>query len=472
MSGPGAMLPNAAHAKSRSGGITETRVLSRSALAWAVFQGFRDPWLILIGIYVFLPWFATEVVTDPVRGQALVANAAKITGWIVALTVPIIGLVLDRTGRRKPWLLLTGGLMVPVVAALWWTEPGGAGLAIQTVLLLHIIAGVLFGWTDVIFNAMLLPAAGYRQAHRASGLALALANAVSVLLLVGVLVAFILPAQPLFGLEPAAGEPQRVVALIVAASLVIALVPITLFSHDAHSTGTGIGTAVHGSLRDLRALLARLPTRRDASIFLLSRMLFADGLLAIFVFSGIYAAGVLGWGTGELVAMGLAFSVFAALGGLIGARLDGTIGPRRALFAEVVLALAGLVFLIGLAPGEVLYMPYEGGAVWEGPVFRTLPELLYLASGAVISVGVASSISSSRTLMTRLVPEAELGAWFGLYGLSGTATAWLGPLLVEWFTRAFDSQRVGFVPVALLLLLGLAGLLFVRGGGRLDEASG
>ena len=439
-----------------------------------MYQGARDPWLILIGIYIFMPWFATAVVGDPVRGQSLVAQAAKLTGWIVAATVPILGLVLDRMGRRKPWLIVVTGLMVPLVAALWWTipgggGPGGGGLAIATVLALHIAAGVLFGWSDVLFNAMLLPAAGRAHAHRASGLALALANAVSFVLLAGVLAAFVLPAHPLLGLDPATGEPQRVVAPIIAVSLTLALIPITLFSHDAPPTGVRLGAAVRASLSDLRALLARLPRRRDASLFLVSRMLFADGLLAIFVFSGIYAGGVLGWGTAELVIMGLTFSLFAALGGLLGGRLDGRLGPRRALIAEVALALVGLIFLIGLAPGEILYLPYAGEPVWDGPLFRTLPEVLYLASGAVISVGVASSIASSRTLMTRLVPDDELGAWFGLYGLSGTATAWLGPMLVEAFTRASGSQRVGFAPVALLLTGGLIGLLVVRGGGRLED---
>ena len=435
-----------------------------------MFQGFRDPWVILIGIYVFMPWFATAVVGDPVRGQALVANAAKVTGWIVALSVPLIGLVLDRTGRRKPWLAAVVLLMVPSVAALWWAVPGGGGLSIGTVLALHVAAGVLFGWSDVIYNAMLLPAAGRAQAHRASGLALALANGVSVAMLVGVLAAFVLPPTPLFGLDASLGEPQRVVAPIVAASLLVALMPILLFSHDAPSTGVRLGGALRASLADGRALLARLPQRRDATLFLGSRMLFADGLVAIFVFSGIYAAGVLGWGTSELVVMGLIFSLFAAAGGLMGGRLDGRLGPRLAIVGEVTAALVGLAVLVGITPTELFYRPYAGGPVWDGPMFRTLPELLYLAAGCLISVGVASSIASSRTLMTRLVPADELGAWFGLYGLSGTATAWLGPMLVEWFTRLFSSQRMGFVPVGGLLAIGVIGLLFVRGGDRLEEA--
>lgn len=295
---------------------------------------------------------------------------------------------------------------------------------------------------------------------------------VALLMLVGVLAAFVLPAQPLLGLDPTTDEPQRIVAPIAAVSLILALIPITLFAHDAPATGVRLGAAVRASLADGRALLARLPRRRDASVFLISRMLFADGLVAIFVFSGIYAGGVLGWGTTELVAMGLIFSLFAAIGGLLGGRLDGAMGPRRALMAEVALALVALVVLIGVAPDEILYRPYAGGPVWDGPMFTTVPELVYLASGAVISVGVASSIASSRTLMTRLVPADELGAWFGLYGLSGTATAWLGPMLVEAFTATSGSQRVGFAPVALLLGAGLLGLVFVRGGGRLEGGGG
>ena len=70
--------------------------------------------------------------------------------------------------------------------------------------------------------------------------------------------------------------------------------------------------------------------------------------------------------------------------------------------------------------------------------------------------------------MMRLVPEEELGSWFGL---SSTATAWLGPLLVGWSTAAFGSQRAGFAPLAVLLLASLIGLLFVRGGGPLKEMS-
>ena len=37
----------------------------------ALFQGVRDPYVILITIYVFVPYFVSAMVGNPVQGQAL-----------------------------------------------------------------------------------------------------------------------------------------------------------------------------------------------------------------------------------------------------------------------------------------------------------------------------------------------------------------------------------------------------------------
>jgi len=66
------------------------------------------------------------------------------------------------------------------------------------------------------------------------------------------------------------------------------------------------------------------------------------------------------------------------------------------------------------------------------------------------------------------VPEKESGVFFGLYALSGNATYWLAPLLVEIFTRAYGTQQAGFYPVIGLLLIGLALLSFVKAPARAD----
>jgi UMF1 family MFS transporter len=64
------------------------------------------------------------------------------------------------------------------------------------------------------------------------------------------------------------------------------------------------------------------------------------------------------------------------------------------------------------------------------------------------------------------VPAEKLPAFFGMYALSGSITVWIGSLLVGVFTALTQSQAGGFIPIGALLLMGLIGMFFVKGGGR------
>ena len=66
----------------------------------------------------------------------------------------------------------------------------------------------------------------------------------------------------------------------------------------------------------------------------------------------------------------------------------------------------------------------------------------------------------------------QTGAFFGVYALSGVATAWLAPGLVSLVTRVTHSQQWGFASIVFLLAVGLAGLAFVRGGRAEVAATG
>src|SRR3954470_14905493 len=93
---------------------------------------------------------------------------------------------------------------------------------------------------------MLIRAAGLGAAHKASGLALSAGNAASVVALAFTAWAFALPgkvawgwvpAAPLFGLDPATHEPERVVAILAAGILALGSIPLFLFTPDAPKTG-------------------------------------------------------------------------------------------------------------------------------------------------------------------------------------------------------------------------------------------
>ncbi|NJR20627.1 MAG: hypothetical protein HC777_03730 [Hyphomonadaceae bacterium] len=100
--------------------------------------------------------------------------------------------------------------------------------------------------------------------------------------------------------------------------------------------------------------------------------------------------------------------------------------------------------------------------VWDGPMFNTLPEIVFLAGAIIIAISITGAFASSRTLMARLAPRGMEGEFFGLYSLSGAATIWLGSLLVEFFTRTFNTQQAGLASTGILLGAGFAVLLFVK----------
>jgi UMF1 family MFS transporter len=451
----------------------------RATRAWALAQAVRDPYVILITIYIFMPWFVRAVVGDPVQGQALVAQSGKWGGWAVMATMPFLGAMVDRLGPRKPLLIPVVLAMAALTTSLWWVLPASAnadGLGIMWVVFVGAAMSWLFAAHETLHNALLVPAAGHDGVARASGLGLAGGNAMSVGLLLFVLLAFALPgtvdwplvaSAPLFGLDLALGEPARITGPIVGALLLMGSIPLFRHVPDAPRTRATLAAAFVGGAHDLWRLFRNVRGSGNALLYLLARMIFTDGLTAILLFGGVFASGAMGWGTLPMLGYGIVLSCAAVVGGLLAPRLDGWLGPRLALMLELLLLIVLQSLVLGMGQDRILFQPAAATPIWDAPMFTTLPELVFLGLGCGLAITVTAAYASSRTLLTRLVPPDRLGAFFGLYALSGTATMWLGPLLVEQATRIGGSQAAGFVPVIGLLAAGLALLLFVRGGGKL-----
>jgi UMF1 family MFS transporter len=453
--------------------------LNRGGVAWAIFEGGRDPYVILITIYIFMPYVSATLVGDPVKGQELISAFQQYTGWFVMATAPFLGASIDKLGPRKPWLALAVTAMAPLIFSLWFAKPGGGGIPVMTAMAISMVVGVLFAYTEVLHNSMLIRAAGLKGAHAASGLALSLGNAASVFALGFTAWAFALPGKvhwswvptaPLFGLNPAMHEPERVVAILAAGILALGAIPILLFTPDAPKTGVPALKAFRQGAADLWGMLTTVSRYRDAVIYLGSRMLFVDGMNGVLFFYGVLAAGVMKWGPLDLLISAILGSIVSTVGGQAGRWLDHNIGPKNALRLEIFMAILALTAMLGMRPDRILYFwHYDAAAhapLWDGPVYRTLPSLIFLLIGFSNCIFITAQYSSSRTALTRLTPPAQTGAFFGVYALSGVATAWLAPSLVNIGTRVTHSQQGGFATIILLMAVGLFGLFFVRGGGR------
>ena len=463
--------------------------LGRTGLAWAVFEWARNPYYILIVIYIFAPYFARDVIgadilasgdlddlspeearnTANAAGQAAIASVTKWAGFAGALTAPFLGAALDRGGRRKPILAIFLGLIAIMSWMLWYAIPGEGGFSTGTVMILMVVAYVCYTYSEVTHNAMLSVSGAPQSLPMISGLGLGLGNLAATLLF-GLLVAmFALPAAmqwpfeaPLFGVDIAAYEHLRLVGPLCAVWLIVFSIPFFLRAEDGGTKGASWSKAFLDGAKGVFRTIGDAMQYKQAFKFLIARMLYADAMAALLALGAVYVALLLQWSFLELTAYAIFASAWAFLGGLFGGWLDTKIGPKRALIIEIIAMVAMLAFQLSITQQSLFFGAVENYQVWDGLIFQTLSDIVYLSSISVVAVTATASISSSRSMLVHLAPAGRTGEFFGLYAIAGTVTVWAGPLLVEIFTTMFNSQRIGMASISVLFLMGLAVLTTVN----------
>jgi len=456
----------------------ETPANRRGQISWALFEFARSPYISLVYVFVFPPYFANVVIGDAVRGQEAWSLTNTIVGICVALLAPLLGAISDRTGPRKPWLAAVALIMSVSCIALWFAMPGAqGGLPVNAILLLVIILATCFQFTEVFHNAMLASIARSDRVGGLSGLGIATGNlgtlSAMIVMLFGVALPAsgmtlggLLPDRPLFGLDPATHEHSRIAGPVAGVWFLIFIVPLLLWTPDRPATGISARRAVREGLEQLWLTIKRARRVSNVALYLLARMLYTDAKVAILAYAGIYGAGVFGWELAELLLSALLLAPFSISGGFIGGWLDNTLGSKRAIQISVGLTCVGMLGAVSTTPDQILFVfPYDATVaepLWSFPYFRTLPEVIYLMTFMLLAITITAAFCTSRTMMARIAPVSMMSQFFGLYALSGTATAFLGHALVAAFTRAFDSQRAGFASLTILLAAGFALMFRVR----------
>lgn len=462
--------------------------LDKAGFAWAVFEWARNPYYILIVIYVFAPYFARDIIgadllaggtlnhLDPeaarntanAQGQATIASVTKWAGFIAALTAPFLGAALDRGGRLKPILGLTLGSIVICSAALWFAIPGGAGLSTPAIMALLVIAYVSYTYSEVTHNSMLSVAGEPRSLSMISGIGLGLGNLAATLIFLALVLLFVLPgmigwpfAEPQFGIDIASYEHIRIAGPICAVWLAVFSIPFFLHARDPGTPGASWSTAIATGTRNVMRTLREASKYPDLMKFLVARMFYADGMAALLTLSAVYVSLFLGWGFLDMLCFAIFASAWAFGGGIFGGWLDNKVGVKMSLAIEIIGMALAFALQLSITRESLFFGLIANYQVWDGLVFRTLSDLTYLGLVSVVAVTATGSISSSRAMLVSLAPAGRSGEFFGLFAIAGTITVWMGPLLVEYFTLWSNNQTIGMASIIMLFAMGLAILALV-----------
>ena len=450
-------------------------------LAWAVFEGARNPYYNLVVIYIFAHYFANVMVGGGELGLTISGLTITLAGIATAVTAPFLGAIADQAGNRKRAIAIFIGVLVLCSAALWWARPEGPITVWMTMAILA-IAYCCYGYSEVLHNAM-LPAAGRPSALPIiSGLGLSMGNFLSVGILLFFLVGLMMPGtglpfvptEPLLPLDRAAHEPERFVGPFIAVWMTVLMIPFFMFMPEGFSQGLTWRKALSnlfrgapapdGSRQGIEAratvfgtyLVGLFKEYPQVMRFLIARTIFADAMSALLTLGAVFAGTFFGWSQIEIMIFGITGLLFGAIGGFVGGMLDRWLGPKRALVWELSIVTVLLFTQLSITPNSLFFGMIENRPFWDLPFFDTLADVVYFSFIFPVAIFVVAIITSARYMLVHIAPPGRIGEFFGLYAIAGTVTVWMGPGVVSLLTWLTGNQRIGMAGIGFMFIIGLA----------------
>jgi UMF1 family MFS transporter len=249
--------------------------------------------------------------------------------------------------------------------------------------------------------------------------------------LVIALFGFVQAKHPWFGLGGSAGEQVRATFILVAVWYLTFSLPLFLWTPDQGRSNKRWPQAFRDARRQLWDSIRHARQHSSILRFLLAHMIYIDGLTTMFVFGGVFTAGTFKMNEQEVLMFGIAINLTAGVGAVTFAFLDDRLGGKRI----ILISLMGLI-----VPG--IFMLTAKTVVW------------FWVFGMIVGIFAGPAQTASRSYLARVSPKPLRNQMFGLFALSGKATAFLGPLLVGWITYATGSQRLGMSIVIFFFIAG------------------
>ena len=412
-------------------------------LAWAFYDWANSAFATTVMAGFFPAFFRQywSLGSDATTATLRLGLANGLAGFIVALLAPILGILADRSARRR-WFLLSWTLLgIIATGALYGVSRGQWGMAAG----LFVLATMGFNGAIVFYDALLLQVAEPAEYDRVSAYGYALGYLGGGLLFALNVIMTIHPGW--FGLSSTSAAVQFSF-LTVAAWWLVFSIPLALGVRESAIparalSGAGAAGQLGGSAwRELQGTLREVASHRPLWMFLLAYWLYIDGVNTVIKMAIDYG-GALGLPTTGLMAALLLTQFVAFPAALVYGAIGNRVGARPAI-------LVGLVVYVVVT-------------LWA----TTLDSIAAFFGMAVVVGLVQGGVQSlSRSLFGQFVPAGKSAEYFGFYNMLGKFATVLGPVLIGVTAKLSGSSRAGIGSVALLFLAGALLLWCVRVPGQ------
>ncbi len=377
-----------------------------------------------------------HVLGIPVSPGSLALYTITVATLLSALVLPILGAVVDRSGRKRT--IMAGFAWAGAVAAAAMVFVAGTDWQLGVVL--QLIATLCLGSSLVVYDAILIDISTPDERDGVSSRGWALGYLGGGLLLVVNL--GLVTGHAALGLSTTAA----VRISLLSAGLwwgAFTLVPYLglrdrppAIPPEAAAVGRGLARQSFGQLAQT---LRHLRGYRQTLLFLLAYLFYNDGIQTVIYASSIYGQEQLGLDSDQLILTILLVQFVAMAGALVFGWAAGRVGAWRSILASLVLWC--LVVALGyLVPAKAF------GA--------------FLALAVLIGLVLGGSQALSRSLFSQLIPRGREAEYFSLYQAAERGTSWFGTLLFGLVFQVTHSYRNAIVALVVFFVVG--GVLLSR----------
>jgi MFS transporter, UMF1 family len=424
------------------------RAPKKEIFGWAMFDFANQAYTLLIITVIFPVLFTTVIVGDSEQdyrlGNLLWSVALASSYFLVVLSGPVFGAIMDYSALKKRFLFFSYLLTIISTTLLYFVEPGLVVLGV----ILIIISNFAYAIGEN-FIASFLPSLGPpKDLGKISGFGWALGY-VGGLFSAGFVILYL-------------GDPTlenfdriRWVGPYAALFFMLAAIPtfIWLTEPGARKELPEGETFFSMGFKRLGETLKMVGSFKDLMVFLISVFFAMAGIYIVIAFAFIYGDQVVGWDEGVRVLMFVIVQITAAVGAFSFGIIQDRIGAKVTYNITLVLWFVG-VLGIWAVTDITDWLNLTFSADFEA-------QYVFLVIGVIAGLSLGSSQSASRALVGIFTPEQKSAEFFGFWGLSNKVAGVFGIIGLGLLQAEFGlHQSVLFC--AALFLIAIFVCLFVN----------
>ncbi len=394
--------------------------MNKNIFGWIFYDFANSSFTTIIVTVVYSVYFKDVVVGGGEYATALWGWAVSISMILVAISSPILGAVADYSRSKKKFLFINCYLCVIFTSLLYFVRKGDIAMG----MIFFIIANYGFSCGNVFYNAFLPEISNKSNIGKISGLGWGIGYMGG---LVSLFLALFLLKIDVKLVFPMVGAFFGILSIVT----FVLLKEVQIPSKRSNYFRTAFQRISHtfANIRNYKNLLK----------FLVSYLIYNDGIIVVISFASIYGATRFGMSSSQLIF----YFILAQLTSMAGAWLFGYvldwIGAKKTIL--ITLVIWSIVVL------------------WA---FFCRSSFEYYFVGLLAGIAIGSSQSSSRVMLARLTPKEKVSEFFGFYSFTGKLTSIFGPIIYGQIAYITGSQQYSILSVLCFFVLGAVILTTVR----------